>query len=81
MPGYGVVSWFALFAPGGTPGPVVARLNQGFRRIMAMPAVRQRMEGLGAEPADGPPEELARLVAEEGERWTRVIRDAQIRIQ
>lgn len=81
VPGYSVVSWFALFAPAGTPAPVVARLNQGFRRIMAIPAVRQRMEDLGAEPADGPPEDLARLVADENNRWTRVIQDAQIRIQ
>jgi len=81
VPGYAVVSWFAVFAPAGTPASVVARLNQGLRRIMAIPAVRQRMEGLGAEPADGPPEELARLVAEERARWTRVIQDAQIRIQ
>lgn len=81
VPGYGVVSWFALFAPVATPEPVLARLNQGFRRIMAIPSVRQRMEDLGAEPADGPPDQLARLVAEESIRWTRVIQDAQIRIQ
>jgi hypothetical protein len=36
---------------------------------------------IGAEPADGPPEELARLVTEETERWTRVIREARITIQ
>jgi tripartite-type tricarboxylate transporter receptor subunit TctC len=81
VPGYAVVSWFALFAPAATPAPLLARLNGGFRRIMAIPAVRGRRAGLGAEPADGPPEELARLVAEEGARWSRVIRDAQIRIQ
>ena len=81
VPGYAVVSWFAIFAPAGTPAPVVSRLNQGFRRILGMPEVRSRLVDLGAEPADGPPEELARLVAEETERWTRVIREARITIQ
>ena len=81
VPGYSVVSWFAIFAPAGTPAPVVSRLNQGFRRILGMPEVRSRLVDLGAEPADGPPEELARLVTEETERWTRVIREARITIQ
>lgn len=80
VPGYAVVSWFALFAPAATPAPVVARLNQGFRRIMAIPAVRERMAEMGAEPADGTQEDLRRLVAEETARWAQVIRDAQIRI-
>lgn len=81
VPGYSVVSWFAVFAPAGTPAPVVSRLNQGFRRILGMPEVRSRLVDLGAEPAEGPPEELARLVTEETERWTRVIREARITIQ
>jgi tripartite-type tricarboxylate transporter receptor subunit TctC len=81
VPGYSVVSWFAIFAPAGTPAPVVSRLNQGFRRILGMPEVRSRLVDLGAEPADGPPEDLARLVTEETERWTRVIREARITIQ
>jgi len=81
LPGFSVVSWFALFAPGSTPAPMVQRLNQGIRRIMARPAVRERMLALGAEPADGPPEALATLAREETERWGRVIRQAGITAQ
>ncbi len=81
VPGYAVVSWFAIFAPAATPAPVVARLNAGLRRIIGTPAVTQRMQELGAEPAAGPPAELQRLVAEEVARWSRVIRDANITIQ
>ena len=81
VPGYAVVSWFALFAPGTTPAPLVQRLNAGFRRIMALPVVRQRILDLGAEPADGTPEALAALTREETTRWGRVIRDARITIQ
>lgn len=81
LPGYAVVSWFAIFAPGQTPAPVIQRLNQGLRRIMARPAVRQRILELGAEPADGPPEALGALAREETERWGRVIREARITAQ
>jgi tripartite-type tricarboxylate transporter receptor subunit TctC len=81
VPGYAVVSWFAVFAPGQTPAPVIQRLNQGLRRIMARPAVRQRILDLGAEPADGPPEALGALAREETERWGRVIREARITAQ
>jgi tripartite-type tricarboxylate transporter receptor subunit TctC len=81
LPGYAVVSWFALFAPGATPAPVIRRLNEGFRRIMARPQVRQRISELGAEPADGTPEALGQLAREETERWGRVIREARITIQ
>ncbi len=81
VPGYAVVSWFAVFAPGQTPAPVIQRLNQGLRRIMARPAVRQRILELGAEPADGPPEALGALAREETERWGRVIREARISAQ
>jgi tripartite-type tricarboxylate transporter receptor subunit TctC len=60
---------------------VIRRLNEGFRRIMARPQVRQRVSELGAEPADGPPEALGQLAREETERWGRVIREARITIQ
>jgi tripartite-type tricarboxylate transporter receptor subunit TctC len=81
VPGYAVVSWFALFTGAQVPAPVVQRLNAGFRRIMARPAVRQRILELGAEPADGTPEALGQLAREETERWGRVIREARISVQ
>lgn len=81
VPGYEVVSWFAVFAPGATPQPVIQRLNAGFRRIMARPEVRRRMIEMGAEPADDTPEALGALARSELERWTRVIREARITVQ
>ncbi|WP_165585687.1 tripartite tricarboxylate transporter substrate binding protein [Roseococcus sp. SYP-B2431] len=81
VPGYEALSWFGIFAPAGTPAPLVLRLHQGIRRIMADPAVRARFVELGAERADGPPGELAELVRADAERWGRVIREARITIQ
>ncbi len=81
VPGYAVLSWFVLLAPAGTPQPILARLNDGARRILGDPALRRRVHELGAETAEGSPEEAAAFLAAETERWTRVIRDAGIRIQ
>jgi tripartite-type tricarboxylate transporter receptor subunit TctC len=81
VPGYSVLSWFVLVAPAATPRPIVARLNEGARRILDDPAVRQRVAELGAETIAGTPEEAAAVLAAETERWNRVIRDAGIRIQ
>lgn len=81
VPGYVANSWFGVFAPAGTPDAVIQRLNQGFRRILAEPAMAQRLRDLGAEPGLGPPEELAQLVRTEITRWTEVIRAANITLQ
>ncbi|MBL6457576.1 tripartite tricarboxylate transporter substrate binding protein [Belnapia sp. T6] len=81
MPDYGVTSWNALLVPAGTPAPVVARLNAVVGAALDLPAVRQRMAPLGAEPAAGTPEALAALLAAETERWGRVVREARITVQ
>lgn len=81
VPGYAVTSWFGVFAPAGTPAPVVQRLNQGIQRILAEPAMAQRLRDLGAEVTLGPPEEFAELVRSEIRRWTDVIRTANISLQ
>ncbi|UPY35666.1 tripartite tricarboxylate transporter substrate binding protein [Sediminicoccus sp. KRV36] len=81
VPGYEVNSWFAVFAPAGTPRPTVLRLNQGLRRILAEPAMALRFRDLGAERGDGSPEDLATLIGEETARWAQVIRTANITLQ
>jgi tripartite-type tricarboxylate transporter receptor subunit TctC len=76
--------WNAVFAPRGTPAPVVARLDQALRAALNDPAIRQRIEGLGSIPAAPEaqgPEALARLVRSEVERWATVVRAAGIQPQ
>ena len=55
--------WFAMFAPAGTPAPVVARLNQAFNESLAEPEVDAALKRLGLRPEALSPEELARQVA------------------
>lgn len=84
LPDYIFQGWNAVFAPRGTPAPVVARLDQALRAAINDPAVRQRIEGLGSIPADAEaqgPDALARLVRSEVDRWATVVRAANIQPQ
>lgn len=79
LPGYEFGYWNALYAPAGTPAPVVLRLNELVRRAMAAPAVRQVVEQTGQETALSSPEELGKFQLTELERWGRIIKTAGIK--
>ena len=74
LPGFDSGSWFALFAPAGTPAEIVARLNAETIKALAAPDVRDVLAQQGAELAAGPPEELTRLIRSDIEKWGQVIR-------
>ena len=76
--GYEASTWFGLFAPAGTPAAVVAKLSAETRRILDLPDMRDRLLGLGAQPAGNTPEEFARFVQGEIAKWAKVIRDANV---
>jgi tripartite-type tricarboxylate transporter receptor subunit TctC len=76
LPGFDVVAWFGLFAPTGTPKPIVDRLSAEMRAALASPAVRKLLVDLGAEPLGSTPEDFATYVTEEFERWGKLTREA-----
>jgi len=80
VPGYEASAWYGLFAPAGTPPAVIAKLNAEVVRALKDPALRQRLATLGAEPAGSSPEELARFVRAEYDKWGQVVREAGIRL-
>jgi tripartite-type tricarboxylate transporter receptor subunit TctC len=79
LPGFDVVAWFGLFAPAGTPKPVVDRLSTETRAALAVPEVRKLLVDLGAEPLGSTPEAFAGYVKEEYERWGKLAKEADIR--
>ena len=79
IPDMEVALWMALFVPTGTPAPVVKRLNEEVARVVRLPDVRERLIGLGVDPVGGTPEELARVLARDLEKWTAVAKAANIR--
>jgi putative tricarboxylic transport membrane protein len=81
LAGVEVSVWNAFFLPRGAPEPVVRRLNKALSDMLDSPAIRKRLEDLGLEivpPERRSPEYLARFLAEEIERWGKVIRAANI---
>lgn len=79
VPGFDVSSWFALFAPKGTPDEVMARLSADTMTVMADPRVKERMAALGAEIVASSPTALGQFLKAEMDKWGRLITDANIR--
>lgn len=80
LPAAEATSWGAVMAPAATPGPVLARLNAVLRESLDLPAVRQRLAGVGADTLASTPEELAAYLRAETEKWGRVVREARITV-
>ncbi len=78
---YQVASWNALLAPAATPAEIVARQAAAVAAVLALPAVRERLRPLGADPAASSPAALAALLRTETQRWGEVVRAAHITVQ
>ncbi|MBU8542163.1 MULTISPECIES: Bug family tripartite tricarboxylate transporter substrate binding protein [Roseomonadaceae] len=78
LPDYSVRSWTGLFAPRGTPEPVVARLAEEMRRALDSDVVKSRLTALASEPIWMNPAETGAFVRREFERWGPVVRAANI---
>jgi len=74
VPGYEATSWFALYATGGTPQPIVDRLNAEVVKILAMPEVKKQMAEQGAEPNPEKPAQLAAFMKSEAAKWAKVVK-------
>jgi tripartite-type tricarboxylate transporter receptor subunit TctC len=74
VPGYEASSWYGVSAPKGTPPDVVDRLNGAINMVLAEGPVVARFSALGGVPLAGSPAEFGKLIAEEAEKWGRVVR-------
>ena len=80
VPGYEVSPWFAVFMPASTPKAIVGKLNKALLDAMKDPDVVKRFESIGAEPVGSTPDELAKHLARESERWTQLITERGIKL-
>ena len=79
VPGYAVTGWLGIGAPKGTPAEIVERLNREVNASLADPTVKTRMAELGSEIFTGSPADFAKLVAEETEKWGKVVKFAGLK--
>jgi len=81
LKGYEIVSWQAIFAPAGTPMPIVDRLATEIGKIIADPAVRTRLAQMGIEPSGAGPAELGAFQRSEVAKWAQLVKSANIRLE
>jgi tripartite-type tricarboxylate transporter receptor subunit TctC len=81
LPGFRVDSWYGVFVPMKTPKPGVMQLNRELVRILALPEVKERLARDGVDTEGSTPEHLMNIVQNEKKMWTKVIREANIKVQ
>lgn len=79
LPDYEASIWYAVLAPAGTPKEIVNRLNAEFHAVLDMPEVRNTLAERGSEVETSTPEELDKFIRDELEKWTRVIKEADLK--
>jgi tripartite-type tricarboxylate transporter receptor subunit TctC len=81
LPGYEGGIWYGLGAPKATPAEIVNKLNKEVNAALDDPKMKARLADLGGTPLPGSPAEFGKLIAEETEKWGKVIRAANIKPQ
>jgi len=79
LPGYEAAGWFGVLIPAGTPKMVVAKLNREINRILGLPEVKASLAADGAEPAGGTPEQMAESTRAGIAKWSKLIRELNLR--
>jgi tripartite-type tricarboxylate transporter receptor subunit TctC len=81
VPGYEVSTFYGLSAPAKTPRPILDRLHNETVRALKSPDVREKLQGLGADPVGNSQEEYAAFIKSEIDKWAKVIKAAGIKAQ
>jgi tripartite-type tricarboxylate transporter receptor subunit TctC len=80
LPGFEAYEWNGVFVPHGTPAAIVQKLNGALNQALRSPDVKARFEQLNIDSRANTPEEFRAFVAEQMERWSKVVREANIKL-
>lgn len=78
LPGIAIGTWFGLLAPAATPKDIVAKLNTDIVKIIQTPEFKKQMLDIGAEPVGNKPEEMARQIKEETEKFAGLVKVGKV---
>jgi tripartite-type tricarboxylate transporter receptor subunit TctC len=81
VPGYETSQWYGISAPGKTPQEIVDKLNREINAALADPGMKAKFAAIGGEPLPGSAAEFGRLIAEETEKWAKVVRAAGLKAE
>jgi tripartite-type tricarboxylate transporter receptor subunit TctC len=81
VPGYEASAWYGLGAPKGTPAEIVETLNKETNAALADPTIKARLADFGGRALVGSPVDFGRLIAEETEKWAKVVKFANIKVE
>ena len=81
IPGYSATGWYGLFAPAGTPRELVRRISTEAARAYTNPQARERLAQIGMDPVGSTPEEFVSFLRTEIAKWSKVVKEANIRIE
>ena len=81
VPGYETSFWQGMAAPKGVPAEVIGKLNGAINAALADPKIKARLDDLGVVAIPGSPADFAKLIADETERWSKVIRAAGLKTE
>lgn len=80
FPGYDAYPWFGMLAPAGTPLDIVRRLAGEITAAVPLPQISERIRAFSLEPTPLGPDGLAKLMKDDHEKWSRVVREAKIKV-
>jgi tripartite-type tricarboxylate transporter receptor subunit TctC len=72
--GFGATPWYGMFAPAGTPKPLLMQLNAEIQKALESKEVQERLAGVGCEPFKTTPEQFANLVHDDLPRWAKIVK-------
>jgi len=79
VPGYETSQWYGMCAPGKTPAEIIGKLNKEINAAITDPGMKARLAALGGEPLPGTPADFGKLIAEETEKWAKVVAAAGLK--
>jgi tripartite-type tricarboxylate transporter receptor subunit TctC len=81
VPGYQASAWWGIGAPRNTPVEIIEKLNKEINAALADPKIKAQLADLGGTTLGGSPGDFGKLIADETEKWAKVIREANIKAE